>query len=436
MPEKRKKDISGGKSSKKAKLAGDDKDFTSYMLSNYASDVSDLVKSGAKSDSSDDDSDAEGGAFPAFDLPSFGTFDDGDDVEPADSKEQENAQGSSGATGQSSTNNNGIIFLSDPSQLPQPISFTTPTLMSPVVIGKNSQTTTGQVIVMNSPVSSGSSKLVSHVQPVVLPAAQAKNSPSFRVAPRHTSTPIAKPGIRSFNTPTPTTVTTPQQRQQAQNLRQTRSAMNVAKPTSQSIASLGSSSNMSATNIMQQVMAAAQQAAKNLRAANAPVRPVMQPVRGGMHMPQQRMPLQQRPQFRNVRPGQNPRANFMPLPRGQIGRQVRGQTIGQVRPVVNGNARNAGVRQQFQPGTVNNNSMESVKKWKPYSDILNGISRRLTKDSGRKLGINPQMQLNLKQMYTLLRRKFNTNQIYDMCLWDMEHPDASLLEIAITNAFN
>ena len=437
MPEKRKKDSSGGKNSKKAKSGGKDKDFTSYMLSNYASDVTDLAISGNKSDSSDDDSDAAGSAFPAFDLPSFGTFDDGDD-EPADAKEE-------GDKGEG-TSNNGIIFVSDPSQLPQPLTFTTPTLMNPLVLGKNSQQNSGQVLVMNSPATKGSKKMVSHVQPVVLPMSQTKASaPQQLAGPRYTSTPVNnKSGLRSFNKQVQITSAVGSQLRPGQNIRQPRSvnqgSTSVTNP------------SMSATNIMQQVMAAAQQAAKNIRAANAPPRPVMAPGRvpsqtimrlPQQRQPQQRQPLQQQQQrapFRNVRPVQNQRGgNFTasrapgrPQPPRQI--QAGGQ---QIRPLLNGNAHHGGARQAFQPGAAaNDNHMDAAKKWKPYSDILNSISRRLTKESGRKLGINPQMQLNLKQMYTLLRRKFNTNQIYDMCLWDMEHPDASLLEIAITNAFS
>ncbi len=74
---------------------------------------------------------------------------------------------------------------------------------------------------------------------------------------------------------------------------------------------------------------------------------------------------------------------------------------------------------------------------RPYSKILEPIVARLRSEgkiSQTSRGGNGA-GLTLKQMYDVLRRKFSTKQVFEMCLWDLEHPDASLMEIALLNAF-
>ena len=372
MPDKRKVGASREPASKKAKTG----DLASYLPTEY---------------SSEDDSDGDISTLPAYDLPNFDLFADG-------GQNSERPANGAGLSKDQSNGNGGIIFLSDLSQLPKPINFNTPTVLNSVVIGAGPQKTHSQVLVVNKQVNSGPNKSTTHLQPVVLTSAQTQPRP--QLGGRVTRMSGGGGSVANSNTSLPLTqsmVAGTMNKSPQLSARQNKSAVSGNQS---HITTLPA--NMSATNIMQHVMAAAQQAAKNIRAAATQViRPQKTAQQAG---------------GRNARCSANIQhtTDLMIQNNGQNGHSF-----------LNGSASPA-ARQKI---------MEQTKKWKPYSDILNHVVRKLSRDSLRRLGINPGMPLNLKQMHNLLRNKFNTQQIYDMCLWDMEHPDASLLEIAITNAF-
>ncbi|KAK2170322.1 hypothetical protein LSH36_3g11021 [Paralvinella palmiformis] len=373
MPDKRKIAASEERPSKKAKTG----DLASYLPTEY---------------SSEDDSDGEISTLPAFDLPNFDLFADG-------GQNGDRRANGAGLSKNQSDGNGGIIFLSDLSQLPKPINFNTPTVLNSVVIGAGPQKTHSQVLVVNKQVNSGPNMSTTHLQPVVLTSAQTQ--PRSQSGGRVTRASGGSSNALNSHMSIPITQIMGAGASNRLSQHQTRQNKSVVSGNQSHITTLPA--NMSATNIMQHVMAAAQQAAKNIRAAATQVaKPQKSP---------------QPAVARNTRRTANARHTTDPLVQnnGHNGHSL-----------LNGNVHSV-VRQNI--------TMEQTRKWKPYSDILNQVVRKLSRDSIRRLGINPGMPLNLKQMHNLLRNKFSTQQIYDMCLWDMEHPDASLLEIAITNAF-